>query len=52
MRCAAWYDSLIRRRQKAMKIKREEWERQSKAETPELLSSAGDTVPWELQHLC
>jgi hypothetical protein len=31
---------------------REEGERRSQAEAPELLSSASDPLPWQLHHLC
>jgi hypothetical protein len=45
IRFATWCESLIRRRQEAMK-------RRSGAEVLELLSYAGDTIPWELQCIC
>lgn len=50
IRYAVWYDSHIRRRQETMK-RREKVKIGSRTETSELLSSARDTLPWELQCL-
>jgi hypothetical protein len=49
---SVWCDTLVGRSQEAMKRKREEVKRRSRTEAPEILSSAGETLPLELQCLC